>query len=85
MLPLAYQALNAGDLYPGVYNAANEVAVAAFLAEQIRFPDIARVVASALEQNWDGELELDAIRETDSRARSVAKSCVNRLSFLPII
>jgi 1-deoxy-D-xylulose-5-phosphate reductoisomerase len=85
MLPLAYQALSAGDLYPVAYNAANEVAVAAFLAEQIRFPDIARVVATALEQNWDGKAELDAIRETDSRARSVAKSCVNTVSFLPII
>jgi 1-deoxy-D-xylulose-5-phosphate reductoisomerase len=85
MLPLAYQALSAGDLYPVVYNAANEVAVAAFLAGQIRFPDIARVVALALEQNWDGTLELDAIRETDSRARSVAKSSVNTLSFLPIM
>jgi 1-deoxy-D-xylulose-5-phosphate reductoisomerase len=85
MLPLAYQALNAGDLYPVAYNAANEVAVAAFLVEQIRFPDIARVVATTLEQNWDGKLELDAIREIDSRARSVAKSCVNTLSFLPIM
>ncbi|MDR1325879.1 MAG: 1-deoxy-D-xylulose-5-phosphate reductoisomerase [Treponema sp.] len=85
MLPLAYQALSAGDLYPVVYNAANEVAVAAFLVEQIRFPDIARVVAMALEQNWDGKLEFDAIRETDSRARSVAKSAVNTLSFLPIM
>ncbi|MDR1398812.1 MAG: 1-deoxy-D-xylulose-5-phosphate reductoisomerase [Treponema sp.] len=85
MVPLAYQALSAGDLYPVVYNAANEVAVAAFLAGQIRFPDIARVVALALEQNWDGKLEFDAIRETDSRARSVAKSSVNTLSFLPIM
>ena len=85
MLPLAYQALNAGALYPVVYNAANEVAVAAFLMEQIRFPDIAHVVALALEHNWDGKLELDAIRETDSRARSIAKSSVNTLSFLPIM
>ena len=85
MLPLAYQALSAGDLYPVVYNAANEVAVAAFLMEQIRFPDMSRVVAMALEQNWDGKLEFDAIRETDSRARAVAKSSVNTLSFLPIM
>ncbi|MDR2418477.1 MAG: 1-deoxy-D-xylulose-5-phosphate reductoisomerase [Treponema sp.] len=88
MLPLAYQALSAGDLYPVVYNAANEVAVAAFLAEQIHFPDIARVVALTLEQNWDGKPELGAIRETDRRARSVAKSFIktfNTLSFLPIM
>jgi 1-deoxy-D-xylulose-5-phosphate reductoisomerase len=85
LLPLAYQALRTGDLYPVVYNAANEVAVEAFLAEQIRFPDIARIVARALEQNWDGELELDAIWETDRRARATAKSSINTLSFSPIM
>lgn len=47
-LKLAYQAMNAGGAAPCVLNAANEVAVAAFLDKRIKFTDIAKVVAHCL-------------------------------------
>lgn len=50
-LRLAREALETGGSAPAVLNAANEVAVASFLAGRIAFPDIARLVASALQEN----------------------------------
>ena len=47
-LSLARQALEAGDCAPAILNAANEVAVAAFLAGQIRFTRIPALIAEAL-------------------------------------
>lgn len=49
-LALAQRALRAGGAAPTILNAANEVAVEAFLARKIGFCDIARIVDSALEQ-----------------------------------
>ncbi len=48
-LGLAYEALARGGAAPAVLNAANEEAVTLFLAGAIRFPDISRLVAAALE------------------------------------
>lgn len=50
-LRLAREALEAGGKAPCVLNAANEIAVAAFLQNQIKFLDIPRIVESALEQH----------------------------------
>jgi 1-deoxy-D-xylulose-5-phosphate reductoisomerase len=47
-LKLAYDALDAGDSAPIVFNAANEVAAAAFMEGRIRFTDIARLIDEAL-------------------------------------
>ena len=47
-LKLAYQAMNAGGAAPCVLNAANEVAVAAFLDKHIKFTDIAKALPTAL-------------------------------------
>ena len=47
-LKLAYDALDIGDSAPIVFNAANEVAAAAFMEGRIRFTDIARLVDEAL-------------------------------------
>ena len=48
-LKLAYEALAAGGTAPAILNAANEVAVEAFLARRLSFPGIARLVARVLE------------------------------------
>ncbi len=48
---LARAALAAGDSAPAVFNAANEVAVAAFLEERIPFPEIVATVAAVLEEH----------------------------------
>ena len=50
-LKLAYDALNLGGAAPCVLNAANEIAVAAFLRQEILFTDIARVVEHSLAQH----------------------------------
>ncbi|RZK47582.1 MAG: 1-deoxy-D-xylulose-5-phosphate reductoisomerase, partial [Hymenobacter sp.] len=49
-LPLAFAAMRAGGTAACVLNAANEVAVAAFLAERVSFPGMADMVAEALER-----------------------------------
>ena len=74
LLPLAYRAIKLGGGVPAVLNAANEVAVAAFLNEKIGFTDIFRVVCDTVEKltarrsaKTVGEL-LDCDRE----ARTVA-------------
>jgi 1-deoxy-D-xylulose-5-phosphate reductoisomerase len=74
-LNLAYDALRAGGTWPVVLNAANEVAVAAFLAGRVRFTDIAPACAEAL-----GRLparavgSLDDALAADAEARAVARS-----------
>jgi 1-deoxy-D-xylulose-5-phosphate reductoisomerase len=72
MLALAREAGDRGGTYPCAYNAANEVAVAAFLEGRIGFLDIAALVESALE-GVDGAAarDLDELREADARAREL--------------
>jgi 1-deoxy-D-xylulose-5-phosphate reductoisomerase len=77
MLPLAYGAVRAGGLYPAAYNAANERAVAAFLANEAGFLDIPRIVEYVLSKDWHkpGE-DLASILEADQRARGWAEKYI---------
>ncbi|MCH8615353.1 1-deoxy-D-xylulose-5-phosphate reductoisomerase [Sphingomonas sp. SM33] len=69
-LRLAREALEAGGSAPIVLNAANEVAVASFLDGRIPFPDIARLVESALEGNRrNGPSSLRDVIEIDGEVR----------------
>ncbi|MDO4997464.1 MAG: 1-deoxy-D-xylulose-5-phosphate reductoisomerase [Neisseria sp.] len=80
-LKLAYQAMEAGGVATCVLNAANEEAVAAFLAKQIRFTDIARVVEHAL--NAECLPSADSIAdllEQDKQTRLLAQTEIQRLS-----
>ena len=87
-LGLAKAALAAGGRAPAVLNAADEVAVAAFLDRRIGFLDIARVVAETLERmervtvraedDVLGDV-LAAARTTDATARRVAGEVVSAL------
>lgn len=76
-LALARQAAQAGQDYPAALNAANEVAVAAFLAGDIAFPHIATVVARVLD-SWQGcePVDLAAVQQSDKLARKLAQSQV---------
>jgi 1-deoxy-D-xylulose-5-phosphate reductoisomerase len=56
-LALAWRALRAGGAMPAVLNAANEVAVARFLAGDISFPDIAATVAACMDAFEGGECD----------------------------
>jgi 1-deoxy-D-xylulose-5-phosphate reductoisomerase len=70
LLALAREAGERGGTFPCVFNAANEVAVAAFLHGRIGFLEIASVVEDALDRA-DGAAarDLDELREADRRAR----------------
>jgi len=73
-LRMAYEALAMGGVKPAVLNAANEVAVEAFLAGRIGFTQITAIVASTLGATGQGdELELQAILAADREARTVAE------------
>jgi 1-deoxy-D-xylulose-5-phosphate reductoisomerase len=72
-LGLAYAAMEAGGTAPAVLNAANEVAVEAFLAGRIGFTQIAAAIEVTLEAADDGSDEtVDGVLEADRRARAVA-------------
>ncbi len=72
-LRLAFAALEAGGTAPAVLNAANEVAVRAFLERRIRFTEIAVVVERALERVVPRAADaLAPILEADALARSAA-------------
>lgn len=73
-LKLAYQAMNAGGAAPCVLNAANEVAVAAFLEKRIKFTDIAKVVAHCLAQDFsDGRHDIEGLLAQDAQTRRQAR------------
>jgi 1-deoxy-D-xylulose-5-phosphate reductoisomerase len=76
-LALARAAGIAGGTAPAVLNAANEVAVAAFLEERIGFMDIPRVVRDALEgvPAADGAT-LESVLDADARAREAARRSI---------
>jgi len=78
-LELARQALKAGGSAPTILNAANEVAVLAFMDGEIRFLDIPRIVAATLEQTATATLDtLDLVHATDQDARETARSIITR-------
>jgi 1-deoxy-D-xylulose-5-phosphate reductoisomerase len=74
LLALAREAGERGGTYPCAFNAANEVAVAAFLDGRIGFLDIAASVEDALERT-EGAVarDLEELREADSRARAAVE------------
>jgi 1-deoxy-D-xylulose-5-phosphate reductoisomerase len=73
-LDLAYQALRGDESAPAVLNAANEVAVAAFLAGQIAFTRIALVVGQALDRyRPQAPSTLDDVLAIDAEARTRAR------------
>ena len=78
-LKLAYQAMNAGGAAPCVLNAANEVAVAAFLDKRIKFTDIAKVVAHCLAQDFsDGRHDIESLLAQDAQTRRQAEAFIDK-------
>ena len=78
-LKLAYQAMNAGGAAPCVLNAANEVAVAAFLDKRIKFTDIAKVVAHCLAQDFsDGRHDIEGLLAQDAQTRRQAEAFIGK-------
>jgi 1-deoxy-D-xylulose-5-phosphate reductoisomerase len=80
-LRLAYEAAEAGGAKPVALNAADEVAVAAFLERTIGFNDIPRIISSLLAETRSRKFEsIKEVLETDAEARQVARNHVERLS-----
>jgi len=78
-LGLAYAAGRTGGTAPAWLNAANEVAVAAFLAGALRWSDIAAVIEETL-GGHDGTdpVDADVVIEADRKARELARRAVER-------
>jgi 1-deoxy-D-xylulose-5-phosphate reductoisomerase len=80
-LTLARQAAVTGGTAPCILNAANEIAVHAFLANRLTFLDIPRVIEASLEAaDVEPVSSFDDLYEADADARSHASSMVERLS-----
>ncbi len=76
-LGLARAALDAGGMAPAALNAANEVAVGAFLEGRLRFTDVAAVVGRVMECTWGGlASSIEEVQETDARARASARAAI---------
>ena len=78
LLGMAYDCLREGGAMPAVLNAANEVAVEAFLEHRIGFGDIPRLVHSTLEQltGHTGARDIDEILHYDSIARQLTNKAL---------
>jgi len=73
-LRLAYEALDAGGTAPAILNAANEVAVEAFLADQIKFMEIPALIESVLSaSNIEAVTSIPQLVDVDAEARRAAK------------
>jgi 1-deoxy-D-xylulose-5-phosphate reductoisomerase len=75
LLSLAREAVKKGGMYPCAYNAANEAAVAAFLAGRIGFLDIGRITQYVLDNDWSVEpVDIASVMEADRQARVCAEN-----------
>ena len=79
-LGLAKEALMVGGTAPALLNAANEVAVEAFLCEEIEYLEIAKVISEVLERNEIENVDdIDLIKEVDLMARRSAEEIIKGL------
>jgi 1-deoxy-D-xylulose-5-phosphate reductoisomerase len=80
-LRLAREALDAGGAAPAILNAANEIAVAAFLAERIGFLQIAAIVDDMLGTFHPAPPEtIEAVLAVDRETRALAKERVEKMA-----
>jgi len=82
LLPLAYKAVESDGLYTVAYNAADEIAVGAFLEGKIAFNSIPHLVERVLDSDWSMAVtEVETIRSGDRRARELAHMAVQEMSL----
>lgn len=80
-LALAFEACNRGGTLPTVLNAANEVAVAAFLDHKISFPAIPRLIEETMaDHSVNPSTELEQVLAADAWARETAQSKLEQLA-----
>jgi 1-deoxy-D-xylulose-5-phosphate reductoisomerase len=79
-LELCYNAGKEGGTMPAVLNAANEVAVDAFLSKKIKFTDIVRVVGRTMKKLSNiKDPDIDDIIASDSESREISKSIIEEV------
>lgn len=76
---LARRALTMGGLYPAALNAANEVAVGAFIEGQIGFADITRLAANALEQVLPVPTSVEEVFAADALVREQTRAAIQHM------
>lgn len=80
-LRLAYEAINKGGIMPTVLNAANEIAVEAFLNEKVRFTDIPVIIERCMSQfEANSAKTLAIVLEADAQARVISKQIIAELN-----
>ena len=75
-LGLAYRALREGGTAPAIVSAANEIAVAAFVAGELRFGEIPACIESVLDGVGTTKSSLESVRRADRSARELAQAFV---------
>lgn len=84
-LQLAYDALAAGSTAPAVLNAANEVAVAAFLKDEIHYLDIPRLLDATLQKLPVEKVNsIEQLLEIDAQARACVQSAIAKTTVTPV-
>lgn len=81
LFSLGCEAGKRGGAAPAAFNAANEVAVRAFLDERVRFPDLVDIVREAVDRvgTWK-VLDVDDVFQADQEARAVAEAAAERVN-----
>ncbi|MEX2466709.1 MAG: 1-deoxy-D-xylulose-5-phosphate reductoisomerase [Gemmatimonadota bacterium] len=80
MFALGCEAGRMGGAAPAAYNAANEIAVKAFLDERVRFPDMVSIVGEAVSRAKNTTIrDIDDVLEADKEARAVATEATERM------
>lgn len=78
LLGYAFEAIRKGGTMPCILNAANEIAVQAFLGGRIRFTDMPVIACKTMEATpWSNDASLDSLIATNAEARRIAESYLN--------
>ena len=82
-LALAFEAARAGGFYPAALSAADEVAVDAFLKEQIKFTDIPKLIYTVLKKtpSFTGKVNLTQAAQADEQAHELALAVLQDKSY----
>jgi len=74
LLSYAFDCVKKGNCYPIAFNAANEVAVNAFINKNISYSSIPEIAGKVLEHDWNTKLDsFDTVFDADKKARGLAK------------
>ncbi len=84
-LRLAFEALAAGGTAPAMLNAANEVAVAAFLREDIHYLDMPRLIEETLQKlPVENVSSIEQLLEVDAAARACVQHAIGKVATVPV-